>query len=267
MNESFRVPVLRACAFPVLLAALLAAPAPAAAAAAADQCPTHEDSAPADLPNVSARLAPGRTLDILSIGIAPPPDGAALPSNGAAPAGAPRPPAARSFADYVGQVLRNAVAGAEIRLTALGGKGLTAAEMLDLMRVELAARPYQLVIWQTGTVEAVRNLSPGEFAATLTEGAELAQDARADLVLVDPQFSRFLQTNTNFDPYEQVFQQVAAIPGVTRFQRYDLTRTWVNEGQIDLERAPRGGRQQVIELLHRCLGQYLARLILGAGRS
>lgn len=266
MNESFRVPALRACAFPVLLAVLLALLLATPAAAAADQCPAHEDPAPADLPNVSARLAPGRTLDILSIGVAPQPSGAAVPSE-AAPAGAPRPPAARSFADYVGQALRDAVAGAEIRLTALGGKGLTAAEMLDLMRGELAARPYQLVIWQTGTVEAVRNLSPGEFAATLTEGADLAQDARADLVLVDPQFSRFLQTNTNFDPYEQVFQQVAAIPGVTRFQRYDLTRTWVNDGQIDLERAPRSGRQQVIELLHRCLGHHLARLILGAGRS
>ena len=181
--------------------------------------------------------------------------------------GVPHPAAERSFPNQTGKALREAVAGAEVRLTARGGKGLTAAEMLDILRDELASRPYQLVIWQTGTVEAVRNLPPGEFAATLSEGAALAQDAQADLVLVDPQFSRFLQTNTNLDPYAQAFQQVAAMPGVALFRRYDLMRAWVNEGRIDLERAPRADRQRTIEALHRCLGLHLARLILGAGRS
>ena len=256
MNEPLRIRML--CAY--ALASLIAVTA--VPAAAREQCPASGEAVPVvDLPHVSARLAPGRTLEVLSVGVAPGPGGAV------APGGSPRPLAARSFADHMGQALRDAVAGADVRLTVSGGKGLTAAEMLDLMRGELAVRPYQLVIWQTGTVEAVRNLPPGDFAATLAEGAELVQEAQADLILVDPQFSRFLQTNTNFDPYEEVFQQVAAIPGVTLFERYDLTRTWVNEGQVDLERTPRSDRQGVIELLHRCIGQHLARMVLGAGRS
>lgn len=259
------------------LSMLLAGPV----AAASDQCSAADDSAgaTADIPNASAQLAPGKLLEILSIGAiaAPAAEVGAAPeavagkaagsSRSAAPAGDPRLTVERSFPGQMSKALQEAVAGAEVRITTRGGKGLTAAEMLDILRSELASRPYQLVIWQTGTIEAVRNLPPGEFAATLSEGAALAQAAKADLVLVDPQFSRFLQTNTNIDPYGQVFQQVATMPGVMLFRRYDLMRIWVNEGQIDLERTPRSERQRTIDVLHRCLGTHLARLILNAARS
>lgn len=258
--------MLRAGVLSMLLAAPVAAPV-----AAPDQCAADDGVAGdvVDLPNASARLAPGGTLEVLSVGSVTVPGGGAASGSERVGGlrGVPHPAAEQSFPNQTGKALREAVAGAEVRLTARGGKGLTAAEMLDILRDELASRPYQLVIWQTGTVEAVRNLPPGEFAATLSEGAALAQDAQADLVLVDPQFSRFLQTNTNLDPYAQAFQQVAAMPGVALFRRYDLMRAWVNEGRIDLERAPRADRQRTIEALHRCLGLHLARLILGAGRS
>lgn len=259
-KPAFLVPAFLAWALLIFLTGSAAAtPDPCAAsdAAAADA---------ADLPNVSARLAPGRTLDILSIGSGAAPGGGGADRPGV-PAGKPRSTSEQSFPARMSQALQDAVPGMEVRLTTRGGKGLTAAEMLDVLRAEFVSRRYQLVIWQTGTVEAVRNLPPGDFAATLSEGAAMAQEAQADLVLVDPQFSRFLQTNANLDPYAQAFQQVAAIPGVALFRRYDLMRAWVNEGQIDLERAPRGDRQRTVEALHRCLGLHLARLILSAGQS
>ena len=91
--------------------------------------------------------------------------------------------------------------------------------------------------------------------------------ANADLVLIDPQFSRFLQTNSNLDPYEQAFQQVSSMPDVLLFRRFELMRTWVNEGQIDLERTGKSSRKRVVELLHSCLGSHLARMVLAGARS
>ena len=57
------------------------------------------------------------------------------------------------------------------------------------------------------------------------------RDAGGDLVLIDPQFSRFLRANTDLDPYENVMQQVATMPGVALFRRFDLMRSWADTGR------------------------------------
>lgn len=251
------------------------------AAAGTDRCAAADDVAGTaePLPNVAAMLAPGKVLNILTVGSATvfSPEASLAPGtvtsqalglSQAAPAPAgPVQTSERAFPSQMAKALQAAAPGADVRVTVRGGRGLTAAEMLGVLRTELAAHRYQLVIWQTGTVEAVRNLPPSDFAMVLAEGAELAQAAGADLVLVDPQYSRFLQTNANLDPYEQALQQASALPGVMLFRRYDLMRSWANEGQIDLERTSRADRQRTIETLHQCLGSHLAKLILSAARS
>ncbi len=228
------------------------------------------------IPKVAAALHPGAVLDILAVGSATMfgPEASLAPGtitsqsmgeSGKLPfqskmfAG---PASERAFPLQMAKELRSAVPGLDVRIAVRGGRNLLATDMLDLLRAELAAHHYDLVLWQTGTVEAVRNIPPGEFGQTLSDGAEAVTAAGADLVLVDPQFSRFLQTSSNVEPYEQALQQVAAMPGVVLFRRYDLMHAWANDGQIDLERTPRSDRQKAIETLHTCIGKHLARLII-----
>ncbi len=228
------------------------------------------------IPKVAAVLQPGAVLDILAIGSATMfgpeaslspgtitsqaiGDGSKLSSQAKLFAG---PASERAFPLQMAKELRGTIPGLDIKMTVRGGRNLLATDMLELLRSELAAHHYDLVLWQTGTVEAVRNVPPGEFGQTLSDGAEAVADAGANLVLIDPQFSRFLQTSSNVEPYEQALQQVAAMPGVVLFHRYDLMHAWAHEGQIDLERTQRSDRQKVIETLHACLGKHLARLIV-----
>lgn len=255
----------------------------ASAAPSRTECPASDDSAGvvASLPQVASALQPGRTLSVLAIGSATMfgPEASLSPgtitsqslSNGGpvTVAGTQvfnKEASERAFPRQMVQNLKTLVPGADVQITVRGGRGLPATDMLTLMRTELALRPFQLVIWQTGTVEAVRNLPPSEFGQTLSEGLGIAQAANADMVLVDPQFSRFLQTNSNLDPYIQALQQVASLPGIILFRRFDLMRNWANDGHIDLERTSRADRQKVIEALHACLGRYLARFVLDAAR-
>ena len=228
------------------------------------------------IPKVAATLHPDAVLDILAVGSATMfgPEASlgpgTLTSHTFGEGGKlsmqsklfTGPASAQAFPLQMVKELRNAVPGLDVRITVRGGRNLLATDMLDLLRSELATHHYDLVLWQTGTVEAVRNVPPGEFAQTLSDGTEAVADAGANLVLIDPQFSRFLQTSSNVEPYEQALQQVAAMPGVVLFRRYDLMHAWANEGQIDLERTPRSDRQKVIETLHACLGKHLARLIV-----
>lgn len=274
--------ILTTCRIFAIAAALLAGPA--CAAASTDSCPAADDVASniASLPHAAEVLQPGKKLIVLAVGSATmfgpeaSQEGGTLTSQvlgaGPGPVGTPgkilaQQPSDQAFPLQMAKQLRALVPGADVQVVVRGGRGLLATEMLALLRKELAAAHYDLVIWQTGTVEAVRNLLPSEFGQTLADGAEAAQAAGADLVLVDPQFSRFLQANSNLDPYLQALQQVAAMPGVVLFHRFDLMRSWANDGQIDLEHTARSDRQKAIETLHACLGRSLARLVLASARS
>jgi hypothetical protein len=147
-------------------------------------------------------------------------------------------------------------------LTVKGGRNMSADTMLSILREELTAHHYDLVLWQTGTVEAVLGQRPDALRSVLEEGAEAVAKAGADLVLIDPQFSRFLRANADLSPYETVLQQMTTSPGVTLFHRFDLTQEWVTEGQVDLERVSRDQRDATVALLNNCLGQALAQYVL-----
>ncbi len=251
---------------------VLAAPADAA-------CEAPDDTAGVASPllHVAAAFKPGATLHVLAIGSASMfgPEASLSPGSltaqaveGATSTTLPpaqilnRPASDAAFPQRMGRALEAAMPGAKVDVTIRGGRGLTATDQLSLLDEALAKGKYSLVLWQTGTVEAVRNLPPAEFATTLAEGAAHVEQADADLILIDPQFSRFLQTNSNIEPYEQAFQQLSSVPGVALFHRFDLMRSWVGDGHIDLERTSKPDRRRAVEQLHTCLGDQLAKVIL-----
>ena len=84
-------------------------------------------------------------------------------------------------------------------------------------------------------MEAVHGLRPDRLREVLRTGADALATAQADLVLIDPQFSRFMRANVDVSPYETVLQQMTGNPNVTLFRRFDLTQLWIGSGQIDLE--------------------------------
>jgi cellobiose-specific phosphotransferase system component IIB len=204
---------------------------------------------PGTMPRVAAALKSGR-LDVLAIG-----SGTSLGTRG-------RPEG--SFSDRMVQELRAASPGADIHLTVQGERGMTATAMLAALRKGLDHKAIDLVVWQTGTVEAVRRLAPDEFARTLDAGAEATQAAGADLLLVDPQYSRMLQTHATLAPYRETMQQVARRHAAVLFRRFDLIRQWVEAGQIDLESVAKRDRVRMTERLNACLGEALAQTVLRA---
>ena len=265
----------RALAFLVALTML-----PGAGVQAADLCDAPEDITAdiAPLPHVAASLKAGGSLNVLTVGSATvfsPSEslqpgtvtGQALGLGTGSREGTLPPAADTAFPLQMGHALEAAVPGLSVKVTVRGGRGMAATEMLDIIRGELASTHYDLVIWQTGTVEAVRNVPAGAFSQTLADGSAAVEAAGADLVLVDPQFSRFLHANADVDSYAQALQQASAQPGVVLFHRFDLMHHWSSTGQIDLERTPRAQRLATVEQLHACLGQALARFIAASARD
>jgi acyl-CoA thioesterase-1 len=261
-----------------LAAILLLGPVHRALAADICAAPAELTADVSAMKQVAANLKPGGTLNILTIGSATvfspveslQPGSVTGMALGIGSGPRPGPPASASdtaFPLQMATAMRQATPGSTVSVVVKGGRGMPATEMLDILHTELAAHHYQLVIWQTGTVEAVRNVPASAFYQTLSDGAAAIAKAGADLVLVDPQFSRFLHANVDITPFEQAMQQVAAQPGVMLFHRFDLMRHWANEGQIDLERTPKGKRLKAVEALHACLGESLARMVAAGANA
>jgi hypothetical protein len=209
------------------------------------------------LPHVAAALAKGN-LDIFALG-----SGSTVGDAGGAggPQFAFHAPDA-SFPHRMVDALQALRPGVKFSITVQGGRNITAEAMLPLLHLALAAHHYDLVLWQTGTVEAVHGLRTDGLSSVLQDGADQVAAAGVDLVLIDLQFSRFLRANADVSPYETVLQQASGSTGVTLFPRYDLTQLWVGNSQVDLERVGRDQRDKTIELLNTCLGAALARYVL-----
>ncbi len=170
--------------------------------------------------------------------------------------------AGTSYVRVMTERLETALPGAALQLDVRGHRGLTAVEMLALLEAALARRRPALVIWQTGTVDAVRGLRPEELEQALEEGASRVAAVHADLILVDPQYSRFLSANTDLAPYEQAMERVAALPGVALFPRAALMRAWTESGNLDIEAAVPAQRPAAVARMHACVGRALAAFVL-----
>jgi hypothetical protein len=240
------------------LCTLLALAEPSSAGTEPDgTCAAPEEftTSDASLAQLAAAIAAGGPIDILAVGSATTVGSLTNSGQNSASQGG-------AFPWHMVRALHAALPAVEFRLTVRGGRGMTAEEMLPLLDAALKQQPYPLVLWQTGTVEAVRGLQPDGLLDVLHAGAERVRAANGDLLLVDPQFSRFLRANTDLDPYENAMQQVATMPGVALFHRFDLMRAWANDGRIDLERTPKADRDKALEELNACLGKALARFVL-----
>ena len=157
--------------------------------------------------------------------------------------------------------LRESRPGLRLEMKVLGGRGLTAADML--MMIEAATDPApQLVIWQVGTVEAARGLEPDWLADRLASGLGWLKDRGIDTVLMDQQFSRFLRANADITAYQDTIRIAAAGQGASVFPRYELMRFWADTDRIDLERAPRLRRSAMVDQLGECLGQTVSAFVL-----
>ena len=200
------------------------------------------------LPHFAEALRAGGAVDILAVG-----SGTTVGEVNGTPG--------TSFPYRMVESLRATWPKPTFGLTVRGGRNMTAEDMLPLLRQALGTGHYALVLWQTGTVEAVRGLRPDSLREALRAGIDAVQKAGGDVVLIDSQFSRFLRANADLDPYEQVLRDSAMLPDVSLFRRFDLMRYWANEGRIDLERVRKQDRETAVASLNVCLGQMLARFV------
>ena len=85
----------------------------------------------------------------------------------------------------------------------------TAEEAVTTFPKLMEAKKPTLVIWQTGTVDAMRSVDPDDFRSAVDEGVVALQKAGADVVLINPQYSPRTETMISVPPYIDNMRAVA----------------------------------------------------------
>jgi lysophospholipase L1-like esterase len=119
-----------------------------------------------------------------------------------------------------------------------------------------------LVVWQTGTVDAIRRIDPDNFRAALDEGVETLNKGGADVILMNMQYSPRTDTMIALGPYADAMRVVAQQHEIPLFDRLAIMRHWSDTGAFDLYAA---GRDNVLaHRVHDCIGRGIAAMIIDA---
>jgi hypothetical protein len=121
-----------------------------------------------------------------------------------------------------------------------------------------------LVIWQTGTVDAIRSIDPDDFRSAVGEGVAALQRAGADVVLMNLQYSPRTETMISAPPYLDNLRVVAQQHDVPLFDRFAIMHQWNDQGDFDLFSASRG--TELAKRVHDCLGRALSKFVIDAAR-
>jgi hypothetical protein len=137
-----------------------------------------------------------------------------------------------------------------------------ASEMAKNLEKMLLDHKPDLVVWQTGTVDAIRGVDPDEFRHTLDEGIDAIREAGSDVVLMNMQYSPRTESMIPVASFADSMRVVARDREVPLFDRLEIMRYWNDNGNFDLNTGTKDSA--MAQKVHDCIGRALASLIIEA---
>jgi len=226
------------------------APAPTPAAATCE-VPDYLLSTDSALPKVAEAIKAGGSLNILVIG------SRSSTINSSANAS--------ETAAYPGQMqvaLKEKLPSIAVNVSVEIQAKKTAEEVAAALPKLLESKKPTLVVWQTGTVDAIRSVDPDDFRSAVSEGVVALQEVGADVILINPQYSPRTESMISAPPYLDNLRVVAQEHDVPLFDRFAIMRNWSESGEFDLFTAVHGA--DLAKRVHNCLGRALSQFIIDA---
>jgi GDSL-like Lipase/Acylhydrolase family len=234
--------------FIAVLAAVLSYPS-AAPAAYDSACAVASPLVSADvgLGRVAAAIHQDRRLDIAVVGTG----SSILAGSGGADIAYP----ARLQA-----ALAERLPGVAVKVSSYAKPRQTAADMAkDFGKILSGAKP-ALVVWQSGTFDAIKGFDPDDFRLALDAGVKALQDAGSDVVLMNMQYSPRTESMIAIHAYADNMRWVAQNREVPLFDRFAVMKQWSELGTFDLFSG--AGNVETAARVHDCIGQLLADLVI-----
>lgn len=140
----------------------------------------------------------------------------------------------------------------------------SAVKMVESLALDLRRSKPDLLVWQTGTVDAMEGADQDQFNQALDKGINIAKAAGADTVLINAQYSPRTESIIALGNYAEIMRWVAVQHEVPLFDRFAVMKLWADLGTFDLfsttKNLDTAGR------VHDCIGRLLAALVADAAK-
>ena len=161
--------------------------------------------------------------------------------------------------------LSEKLAGVEVKMTTDVKAKRSAAEMVKALPQALTIAKPSLVVWQTGTVDAMQAIDPDQFSQALDRGINIAHSAGADVVFINPQYSPRTESMIALGTYAENMRWVALQQEVPLFDRFGIMKLWADMGTFDFYSATK--KLDMAEHVHDCIGRLLGDLVIASAKS
>ncbi len=170
---------------------------------------------PLELRTTGQRLAEGKVVTVLAIG-----------SSSTQGVGASSPDAAYPARLKAELTRRFGQSSFEVLNRGIGGE--VAVQTADRLRSEVVdARP-DIVIWQVGTNDALRDIEPEAFHVLLDRELEWLSERGVDVILMDPQYFPRIAEQDRYRRFVDDVANAATRGGVGVMRRFEAMRHWAS---------------------------------------
>ncbi len=159
--------------------------------------------------------------------------------------------------------LEAAMPGIDVHVYNKGIGGQDAPEMVERMRADVKPERAHLVVWQVGTNSAIRRDPLPKFAEKLRAGIDIGHALGANVVMMNLQYVPAVVALPDEEDYARVMAEVAKEKGVGLFRRFEIMRSWYNDGMPYAQFVTNDGLH-LNDFGQKCIGKLLATSILNA---
>ena len=209
------------------------------------EVPAYLLTSDSPLPKVADAVKSGHSLDILVVGSR----SSTIPSSEASAFPA-------RLQAYLKERLPSVAVNVSVELQVKKTAEETATDLVKLASDKKAT----LVVWQTGTVDAMRSVDPDDFRGAVDEGVAALQKAGTDVILMNLQYSPRTDSMVSAPPYLDNMRVVAQQHDVPLFDRFAIMQQWNDSGDFDFFSAAHG--LDLVRRVHDCLGRALSKFVI-----
>jgi len=218
-----------------------------AARAGTDPCDVPDELMQVDekLPHLAERLHAGQPVRIVAIG-------------GASTTGSAAGSSDLAYPHRLQEILARWYPAASVTVVNRGVPRQTARQMLDRFPTDVLPEDPVLVIWETGTTDAVRGVDVDDFAAALQAGIDELEAHGIDVMLVDMQFSHSTMAVIDFERYLNTLHRVGDVNDINVFPRFEMMRYWSEQNVFNFDGVAKDERAALAAKVYECIAGKLA---------
>ena len=208
------------------------------------QTPGIAISGDVPLPNVLRALKERKVLKILAIGASTKGGGDAS-DNG--------------YYSIIEHVLEKTIPGLDVQVIDRGISGELARDAAERLTTQVALVQPDLVLWQLGTHDAMRQVPVEEFKTSVEEALVWLRRHNVDVVMVGMHYLRRMVNDQHYQAIRATLSRIADEQKVLRIGRYEAMQV-IEQARTSVKKTP-PNEFALTEAGYTCLAEYVVRAV------